>query len=125
MTQLILNGITLPESKRRYTARKEELSVSVEMINGRLVKEVRGEVWRVSYQYGFFNDTDKAALLAALELGRRQPIECSFLPPDSNTAIVSNFWVVDIQYPTFQWSRDGEPLWADFAFELREVEPSD
>ena len=125
MTQLVLNDIGLPESIKNYKAWKEEMSVSVEMINGRLVKEVRSEVWRVSYQYGFFNDEDKAELLAALELGRREPITCSFLPPDSNTLIESNFWVMDIQYPRFMWSRDGEPLWADFAFELREVEPSD
>lgn len=125
MTQLIVNGITLPESKKRYQAYREELSVSVEMISGRLVKELRGEIWHVSYQYGWFNDADKAALLNALELGRRQPISCTFLPPHGNSTITSNFWVSEIQYPTFQWSAEGEPLWADFAFELREVEPSD
>lgn len=125
MTQIILNGIELPESKKNYQAWREELSVSVEMIKGRLVKEVRGVVWHASYQYGFFKDEEKAALLAALELGRKQPIICSILPPDSNTMIESNFWVTDITYPRFMWSRDGEPLWANFAFEIREVEPSD
>lgn len=125
MTQIILNGITLPESVKNYRAWKDELSVSVEMINGRLVKELRGKVWKASYQYGTFTDADKNALIAALELGRGQPITCSILPPDSNTMVESSFWVTDIKYPTFMWSRDGSPLWADFGFELREVEPSD
>lgn len=125
MTQLILNGITLPESKKRYRAWPEEGSVSVEMINRRLVKELRGDIWRVSYQYGYFSDAEKNALLAALELGRRQPISCTFLPPSSSTMLTRPFWVTDIQYPTFMWSAEGNPLWADFAFELREVEPSD
>lgn len=125
MTQIILNGITLPESIKNYRAWKEELSVSVEMIRGRLVKEVRGNVWRASYQYGYFSDQQKTALLNALEAGRSAPISCSILPPHSNTMYQSSFWVVDIKYPTFMWSSNGSPLWADFAFELREVEPHD
>lgn len=123
MTQLILNGISLPESKRRYRAYRDELSVSVEMINGRLVKELRGEIWRIEYQYGWFSDADKSALMAALELGRRQPIECTFITPHGTT-YTSNFWVESIEAPTFYWSSSGDPIWADFAFTLREVEPS-
>ena len=57
--QLILDvggeAIELPESRKGGdNAYREELSQQIQMISGRLVKEVRGTVWRVSYQYGYF-----------------------------------------------------------------------
>lgn len=126
MRQLVFDGIEMPESiKSGYAAWKDILEVQVEMISGRLVKEVRGSVWRIRYQYGFFNDADKSAVLASAEKGRRTPITCVFLPPDSNEYLSGEFFVTSIQYPTFMWSRDGSPLWADFAVELREVKPHD
>lgn len=140
MVQLILDtdgyNITLPESKKGgYTAVRVPLSVDVEMISGRLVRELRGEAWEVSYQYGFFTDAEKNALIAACEKGRRQAITCGFLPPESSEALTySAFFITDFTYPKFMWSsvrtsENGEnvsvPLWADFSLTLREVKPSD
>lgn len=147
MTQLILDTtgtpVTLPESRNGgYTAERKPLSVEVEMITGRMVRELRGNVWVITYQYGYFNDTDKTKVISACEKGKRQSITCAFLPPDSNTMIMSEFLVTSFTYPKFIWSRqvmgeveddEGEtmeslipvPMWGDFSVELREVEPSD
>ena len=135
MVQLILDvtgaNISLPESKKGgYSALKEDLGEEVQMINGRIVKEVRGSVWRVSYQYGYFNDETRKALMEVCEKGRKSPISCSFLPQESDGALTtSSFFITAFTRPKFMWStsRNGapKPMWGDFSIELREVQPSD
>lgn len=138
MIQLILDteeyNITLPEShKGGYQAEKQSLSVEVEMVSGRIVRELRGNVWHLVYQYGYFDDETKNRVIAACEKGRGQPILCGFLPPTSaGELLYSRFFVMEFTYPTFMWSRMSSlseeapiPLWGDFSVELREVEPSD
>jgi hypothetical protein len=135
LIQLILdtggNNIVLPESRNGgYYPRKEPLSQEVQMISGRLVKELRGNVWVISYQYGYFNDDTRKKLIESCEKGRRTPITCAFLPQEGDELLTKNFFVTDYKRPKFQWSRlAGEdktvPLWADFSVELREVKPSD
>lgn len=126
MTQLILdmNGaaIALPESiKGGYSAYEEDLSVEVTMISGRMVKELTGVVWRVEYQYGFFNDIDRARVIQACRKGKRTPILCAFLPPESEETITSAFWVTSFTEPKFMWSSDVKPMWGNFSVSLREV----
>lgn len=128
MTQLVLDvagmAVALPESiKGGYAVYEEDLTVEVEMISGRLVKELRGTVWRVNYQYGFFNDADRARVITACRKGRREPILCSFLPPEGGEMQTSTFFVTEFTEPKFMWSREGAPLWADFSVSLREVRP--
>lgn len=140
MTQLILDtegyDIALPESRKGgYHAEKQPLSVDVEMVSGRIVRELRGNVWYITYQYGYFDDAMKNNVIAACEKGRRQAIICGFLPPDSSGGELSysQFLVMEFRYPTFMWSRpslfsEGSvpiPMWGDFSVELREVKPSD
>lgn len=135
MTQLILDtsgyNISLPESIRDgYHAEKQPLFVDVEMVTGRIVRELRGNVWVVRYQYGYFDDNSKNKLIAACEKGRGQAITCSFLPPTSSGSLItSNFLVTSFPYPKFMWSRNGTsgpiPMWGDFSVELREVKPGD
>lgn len=140
MTQLILDtggyNIALPESmKQGYEAYLEDMSTELVMVTGRMVSELRGSVWRVKYQYGYFNDETKNNVIAACQKGRRQPIVCRFLPPTSAGPLsTSRFLVVSFQYPKFMWSRmqnngtdqvSAVPVWGDFSMELREVEPSD
>lgn len=135
MTQLIIDGVELPETlKGGYKAWKEPFSVDVKMVAGRIVRELQGSAWKVTYQYGYFNDDMKNKVIAACEKGRKQVITCGFLPPSSSGALTySQFFVIDFQYPKFMWSRlvDGEdgatpvPMWADFSVELQEVKPSD
>lgn len=127
MVQLILDvggyEIALPESiKGGYVVTKEPLATTVQMISGRTVREVRGNVWVVSYQYGYFNQTDLQNLLAVCDKGMREPITCSFLPQESNEELeTARFWVESYERPKFMWSRSGQPLWADFNIVLRGV----
>lgn len=134
MNQLILDvggyAILLPESQDGgYESHEEELTVDLTMIPGNMVKEVRGTVWRISYQYGYFDETAKNNLIAACRKGQREPIICTFLPPNGTETIESEFFVTAYQPPKFMWSRTTddtpEPVWADFSVELREVEPHD
>ncbi len=133
--QLILDadagGVILPESRHgKYTAQLTPLHEDVEMITGRLVRELRGNVWVIGYQYGYFTDEMKRRVIAACEKGKREPIECGFLPPDSGGELnYSSFFVTNFTYPKFFWSRNDRgslvPLWGDFSLTLREVKPSD
>lgn len=136
MLQLVIDGLEMPESQKGgYSAVREPLSVSLEMISGRMVREIRGNVWRISYQYGYLTDDQRTAFLTACEKGLREPITVGFLAPtDTGEALrYSEFIVTDLQYPTFRWGRIDEPdyqdvwtaIWADFRVELREVVPSD
>ena len=137
MTTLILDttgyNIPLPESRKGgYYPHFDPLNVDVEMISGRLVRELRGNVWWIDYKYGCFDDETKNAVIAACKKGEKEPIECTFLPPDSTTMITRRFWVMKFTYPKFYWGKgvpgDREtkvPLWSDFAVSLREVKPSD
>lgn len=136
MTQLILDtnelAVELPESQKGgYTVQKTPLGVDVEMISGRIVRELRGNVWTISYQYGYFDTEMKNKVIAACEKGRKQAITCGFLPQESddNTLSYKNFFVTSFSRPKFMWSKMGDgtttPMWADFSVELREVSPSD
>lgn len=147
MNQLVLDTtgtpVTLPESQKGgYIAELKPLSVDVEMVTGRLVRELRGNVWVLRYRYGYFTDQMRNSVLSACEKGRGQAITCLFLPPHSEQMITSKFMVTELTYPKFMWSRqvmgeivdeDGEPIetlvpvpmWGDFSVELREVKPSD
>lgn len=124
MVQLILDvggyEITLPEShKGGYSVRKEPLATTVQMISGRTIKEVRGNVWAVSYQYGFFKQEELAQLMAVCDKGMSEPIICSFLPQESAEEMTTErFWVDSYERPKFMWSHEGQPLWADFTVNL-------
>lgn len=134
MTQLILDvggyAISLPETRREsYVVDEEALSRDLVMIPGNMVKELRGDVWVIEYQYGYFNATDKDRVIAACKKGRRKPIICTFLVPDGNQTLTSTFFVSAYTRPRFYWSRDDKgatvPVWGGFTVSLREVDPHD
>lgn len=135
LTQLILDvdgyNLILPESRKGgYSAQLTPLSEDVEMVTGRLVRELRGDVWVLGYEYGYFKAEMKNRVISACEKGKRTPIRCAFLPPDSDGALSQSlFWVTKFNYPKFFWSKNAYgtrvPLWGEFSLTLREVEPSD
>lgn len=135
MTQLILDtagaAVILPECREQlYTAAFVPLSEDVEMISGRLVRELRGHVWQITYQYGYFTDSMKNRVITACRKGLAEPIRCDFLPPESDGTLSSSiFWVMTFNEPKFFWSRNVNgtpvPTWGDFSLTLREVKPSD
>lgn len=135
LTQLILDAdgdaVTLPESRRGgYTAARTMLYEDVEMISGRLVRELRGNVWVLGYQYSGFPDALKNRVIAACEKGKREPVACLFLTPDGGRELeYSQFFVTKFTYPKFYWGKNDHgtlvPLWGDFNLTLREVRPHD
>lgn len=130
MTQLVLDmdfaNIELPESLRDgYSVTREPLYVDIEMYSGRLTRELRGYVWKIKYQYGYFDELEKNRLIATCEKGIIKPLRCAFLKQeaDGDALTEGTFLVTSFKRPRFMWGRGGVPVWADFELELREVDP--
>ena len=125
MTQLILNGILLPQtSMDRYAAYEELLTRQVTMISGRQVAEAigtRNKVWRVRWSYDYLDNETTRQVLAVLRSG--EPIPVSFLPDNGDELQVSTFLVSSITQPTFLIDDGNQPVWHGLAFELREERP--
>lgn len=124
MIQLIVNGIYLPEtSKNKYQCYPGELSVNVEMISGRTVREVRGHVQMITWSYDYMGNTLWRQLAAVLRGNTAFPV--SYLPDDSDAMATGTFLVDSITQPTFAFSKGGVGLWHNVGFTLREVTPHD
>lgn len=129
MTQLTIDNVILPESKKGgYIVTETPLTKPLEMASGRIVKEVRGFVWEISYQYGYFDDELKNQVLDVCKRGTISPVSCAFLTPDGEQ-VIANFTVMSYSAPKFMWSNNEDgtpvPVWADFRVTLREVTPHD
>lgn len=136
MTQLILDiggeSMVMPESKKNgYTVHEEPLAQSIDMISGRRIREYRGMVWTVMYQYGYLSDEDRVKFLNICRKGTTSTIDCNILIPTTDEMVTSKFMVTSYREPKFAWGRiimeDGKektvPLWGDYSIELREVKP--
>lgn len=124
MTQLIINGITLPQTSRdKYQCYPSILGQQIEMISGRLTTEVRGTVQIIEYRYDYMGDALMRPLLATLRSGH--DFEVTYLPDDSTDMVTSRFVATKIENPTFAFAKGGKPYWHNIAFTLREVEPHD
>lgn len=124
MTQLIVNGIYLPEStKDKYQCWSEELSVNVEMISGRMVREIRGHVQKITWSYDYMGNDLWRRLYAVLRGGAAFPVV--YLPDDGDSMRSSTFLTESITQPTYAFSHSGVGLWHNVGFTLREVRPHD
>lgn len=124
MTQLIINGVYLPETSRdKYSSLPEQLGEQVEMISGRIVTEIRGVVQIITYSYDKMPDATYRALLTALR--SKTAMEVTYLPDDSDAMQTGKFICTDYPTPTFAFSLQGKPVWHNVAFVLREVSPHD
>ena len=126
MTQLIVNNVVLPQtSNDRYQCYSSELGETVEMISGRIVKEVRGWARIIEYSYDYLEPDTWRALAAALRSGGALHVD--YLPDtaDSTGLQTGTFVVTSLQNPTFAFSDGGRAIWHNISFKLREVEPSD
>lgn len=123
MTQLILNNtIYLPQTSRdKYKCYPAQLGTQVDMISGRRVLEVRGQVQIIEYAYDYMENDLMRQVSAVLRSG--QSFLVSYLPDDSDTMTVSTFLTQAFPQPTFAFSRDGVPYWHNVSFTLREVKP--
>lgn len=124
MTQLVLEGMALPETwGDKYACWEEILSVQLDMISGRRVIEERGAVWKIKWSYDYLDNDTTRALLAVLR--SRRPILAAALPDNSSEMISSTFVVESLTDPTFLFDDNGTPCWHGLGFVLREEEPHD
>lgn len=124
MTQLIINGILLPETSRdKYQCYPGELSVNVEMISGRTVREVRGHVQYIVWSYDYMGNELWRQLAQVLR--SNTSLTVAYLPDDGDELVSGEFLVESITQPTFAFSRGGVGLWHNVGFTLREVRPHD
>lgn len=124
MTQLIINGITLPQTSHdKYQCHPVPLGRNLEMISGRMVIEARGKVYQIVYSYDYMGDVLMRPLLEALRSGG--VLDVQFLPDNSAEMQSGDFIVTDLTNPTFAFSKSGKAYWHNIAFSLREVKPRD
>lgn len=124
VTQLILNGVKLPQTSHdRYACWEEDLSVQLDMITGRRVIESRGKVWKASYSFDTLDAGTLRLLLAVLRSGA--PFPATVLPDDRDETVTSIFVVEAFTPPTFAFAVDGKAVWHNLAFTIREEEPHD
>lgn len=125
ITQLIINGMELPKtSNDKYTAYPDELGVTDTMVNGRMVFEVRGTVWMIEYSYDHMPDTMLRQLLPYLQ--KKQPVQCFFREPTSDEMQSGVFLCTSPPRPTVAFfDAEGNPIWHNVKFTLREVESHD
>ena len=124
MTQLIIDGIVLPETSRdKYSAYPEVLGQQIDMISGRRVVEVRGMVQKITYAYDYMGDALMCRVLAVIRSGLA--FEASYLPDNGDALVTSTFLTESYTNPTFAFSKSGVPYWHNLEFTLREVRPHD
>mgnify|MGYP000781705816 CR=1 FL=1 len=125
MTQLIINGITLPKSSNdNYRCYASPQTVQLDMISGRRVSEVRGgKVQIIEWAYDTLDDTVWRPLSAALRSGAAMTV--AYLPDDSDTMVSSKFLLTSMTNPSFAFEVDGRAVWHNVSFSLREVRPHD
>ena len=125
MTQLILaNSIYLPETSHdKSKCYPAQLGEQVDMISGRRVLEVRGQVQMIEYEYDYMGNELMRQVNSVLRSG--QSFTVAYLPDGGDSLVVSTFLTESFPQPAFAFSRGGKPYWHNVAFTLREVQPHD
>lgn len=124
MIQLIVGGVYLPETSHdRYRCYPEQLGEQIDMISGRRVVEVRGNVQKIEWSYDYLTDPVWKQLAAVLRSGRSFSV--TYLADDGDEMQTGTFLCESMENPVFAFSRYGEPFWHNISFVLREVKPHD
>lgn len=95
----------------------------VEMISGRIVNEMRGNVQKIHYEYDYLPDALWRSLATVLRSGSSFPV--FYLPDNSDTMVSSTFLTEDLANPVFAFGRNNKAYWHNISFTLREVRPHD
>lgn len=126
--QIILNNqIYLPRrSNDNYACWEEELSETMVMISGRMVKELRNQgkrykVWKTKCTYDALDEATYRAALTILRSGKA--FSASVLPDNADEMVSSTFLVESLTPATFAFEKNGKAVWHGLAFQLREVNP--
>ena len=124
IVQVILEGVALPETiGDKYICYEEELSTSLVMAAGNMVKEIKdpGHVWVATYSFDWLDNETYQKAKAVLRSG--DAFNAAVLPDNSDTMVSSRFFCTSYTPPTFAFSEGGKPVWHNLGFTLREVEP--
>lgn len=124
IVQVILEGVALPETiGDQYNCYEAELSTSLVMAAGNMVKEIKdpGHVWVATYSFDWLDDETYQKAKAVLRSG--DAFNAAVLPDNSDTMVSSRFFCTSYTPPTFAFSEGGKPVWHNLGFTLREVEP--
>lgn len=125
MTQIILNGLLLPQTDfDRYSCGESPLTRNVTMVSGRWVQERIGakwKVWKVKWSYDCLEDEIARPLIDVLVSGG--PFIASVLPNNQDELVTSTFVVESYTEPTFLIDDGNRPVWHGLAFTLREERP--
>lgn len=124
VTQLVLDTVKLPYvSGDRYSCSEQELSKTMTMAAGNLVKEVLdpGKVWQIEYSADHMDEATYRAAREVLLRGTSFPIAA--LPDNGDELIAVTVLVTSFTRPTFAFAENGQAVWRGLAFTLREVEP--
>lgn len=124
IVQVILEGVALPETiGDQYSCYEAELSTSLVMAAGNMVKEIKdpGHVWVATYSFDWLDDETYQKAKAVLRSG--DAFNAAVLPDNSDTMVSSRFFCTSYTPPTFAFSEAGKPVWHNLGFTLREVEP--
>lgn len=125
MTQLILNGILLPQASfDKYSCGEEALTRQVTMVSGRVVLERIGtkyKVWKARWSYDYLEDEIARPVLEALRSGG--PLLASVLPDNGGELVTSSFIVESMTDPTFLIDDGDRAVWHGLGFTLREERP--
>ena len=120
--QIILDGVYLPKrSNSNYACWEDLLGVEVTMISGRVVRELRGKVWRARCTYDVLDDATYKAALAVLRSGKA--FQASVLPDNGGEMVSSTFMVERMTPAAFGFADGGRAIWRGLSFQIREVEP--
>lgn len=124
MTQLIINGTSYPETSHdKYGVWQVDLGETIRMAGGNLVKEKRGKVWHIRYEFDYFYNSLMQTCLNDLRSG--DELSVAFLQED-NTYTSGLFRAVSFPTPTFAFSKgfgdDAKSYWHGISFELEGVE---
>lgn len=125
MTQIILNGILLPQASfDQYACWEEALTRQLDMISGRRVLERIGKkwkVWRAQWACDYLEDEICRPALEVLRSG--EPVIASVLPDNGDGMVTASFVVEAVTNPTFLIDDGDRPVWHGLGFTLREEYP--
>lgn len=124
MTQLIINGMELPEALSNndgaYKAKPVLVSKKQRMISGLQVEEIQGYNTEISYEYPYLDDESYKALIKSLT--SKNPISVAYLDSYSLSMKSGLFVCTELPDPDYLLSDiDDKVYWTGIAFKLESL----
>jgi|LSQX01.3.fsa_nt_gb hypothetical protein len=122
MTQLIIEGIALPEAPEgKYKSYPKSTSVTLDMISGRTVSEVGYRKTYIEYTSNILSNDLKNSILAVLR--GDADIDVTHMPDGGTEMQRELFKCESITPPSSSFIVNGEQYWRGLSFVLKGVSP--